>query len=414
MAGLLAALLVLVGGSAPPAPARLTEVRVPAGLGDFVQVVGDRLYVAAAGPLGIGDRTLAGYALPDGRALWRASIRVRGPIRQVVELSGVVLLDVENGPRGHTVVAVAAGTGRPVWQREAALSAISPNRAIAVLVSLAGGQPATGGDGGAGAGGGTVTEGVEIRTGRTVWSYRVPNGYWQCVDCEGDAARPGRSVVIRPDGGVEIRDLDTGRLTASAVLLAPGEVRAPLIAARLLLVGGRGGGELTAFSLVTLRPAWRLRLPGNGDWYLGPGCGEYLCLFGSDGGVGLVHPAEGRIRWLTTDWVGVQPVADWLVVSSRAGLNTPSRTAVLDPATGRELRDLGRWTLIGPAGGGRMALLRRDVSTGRAWFGISAPREATVRTLGSVLDVSGDCQSGAGWLLCRRLDASIGIWRYTA
>lgn len=413
--GLVAALVVLIGGSAPPADATLTEATVEAGLGDFVEAVGDRLYVAAADPLGAGDRTLSSYALPEGRLLWRAPIAVRGPIRRAIELDGVVILEVENGPRGDTV-AVAAQTGRALWQRGAALLAVSPNRTLLVLGSLAAVDPE--GDKLGPVDGGTVTEGVEIATGRTVWSYPVPNGYWHCVACEGLVDDPAQSIITRPDGGIEVRDLDTGRVLDSAVVLKAGAVRAPLVVGRLLLVRTERGGDdrgwdLLAYSLDTLRPLWRSPLPERGDWFVVQGCGRgSLCLLGREGGVGVLAEATGQLRWTSYDWVSMRAVGDRLVAHSRSSFGAPSHTAVLDPRTGAELHDLGRWDMIGMAGPDRITLLRRDAATGRAWFGVTDPSIGVVRTLGAVTDVSGDCHSTAGWVLCRKLNASVGIWRY--
>jgi hypothetical protein len=99
------------------------------------------------------------------------------------------------------------------------------------------------------------------------------------------------------------------------------------------------------------------------------------------------------------------------VAHSRASFGQVSHTAVLDPLTGRELHDLGHWDMIGFAGD-RIALMRRDPGTGRAWFGLADPSRDGVHILGAAPDVSGDCQSTAAWILCRRLDASVGIWSY--
>jgi hypothetical protein len=38
------------------------------------------------------------------------------------------------------------------------------------------------------------------------------------------------------------------------------------------------------------------------------------------------------------------------------------------------------------------------------------PANRGVRVLGSAVDVSGDCQTTDEVLVCRRIDASVGIW----
>ena len=45
------------------------------------------------------------------------------------------------------------------------------------------------------------------------------------------------------------------------------------------------------------------------------------------------------------------------------------------------------------------------------WFASLNPATLAVRVLGSAERVSGDCQITPNLLICRRLDASVGIWK---
>jgi hypothetical protein len=45
------------------------------------------------------------------------------------------------------------------------------------------------------------------------------------------------------------------------------------------------------------------------------------------------------------------------------------------------------------------------------WFASLDPATLAVRVLGAAERVSGDCQTTAEVLVCRRLDASVGIWQ---
>jgi hypothetical protein len=45
------------------------------------------------------------------------------------------------------------------------------------------------------------------------------------------------------------------------------------------------------------------------------------------------------------------------------------------------------------------------------WYGELEPDRLHVRILGSAARVSGDCHVSTGALICRLVDASVGVWR---
>jgi hypothetical protein len=55
--------------------------------------------------------------------------------------------------------------------------------------------------------------------------------------------------------------------------------------------------------------------------------------------------------------------------------------------------------------------MRTDLATSRAWLAHLDPATGRARVFGMIVGVSADCEVRAGAVICRRLDATIGIWR---
>jgi hypothetical protein len=45
------------------------------------------------------------------------------------------------------------------------------------------------------------------------------------------------------------------------------------------------------------------------------------------------------------------------------------------------------------------------------WYGVLDPARRTVQIIGSADRISGDCQSSAGAMICRLVDASVAVYR---
>jgi hypothetical protein len=214
---------------------------------------------------------------------------------------------------------------------------------------------------------------------------------------------------------VEVRDLVTGRVISSravrtrAVGLSPGEWLQ--VAGDLVLVTGEPRDSVAAYGLETLELRWTASLD-LGGYYVSDRCGDALCLLSERSGLRLVDRGTGGTRWASDDWQSAEEVGGRLVVFAR---NPPGGTsiAVLDPATGRRLIDLGMWNSAEPVeAGGRLMLIRHQAGVNRAWVAVFDPPGLTVDVLGVVPATHGGCETAPGVVLCRRPDAGVGVWRY--
>jgi outer membrane protein assembly factor BamB len=416
---LLAVAAVAVGVAPPPPPPLLVEVNVPARAGDFLAVQDDRMYVITpdARQPGVSDRTIAAYALPDGDHLWHVALPVTAQVSLLVRAGGGVILQAYD-TEAVEVVALDERTGRVWWRRPASFLGVTP-------VPSAGGQPwlllgsiaaLTDPDDDAQH---DVITAVDIRTGGTAWSYRPPPGAQAWPVWRVGSSEVSRMVTALPSGRAEVRDLTTGSMIAAATLRQPvapmsPEAQDPWLSAEeeLVLVNGAPDGRtVTAYGLDRLdrrwTADWRMEIPG---WYIGSACGPLLCLTGGDGVVRAVERDSGRIRW-QANWLWAEPWGGLLLASSGRGSAATQRLVLLDPDTGRVRQELGRWGLAGRAGGEAWIVVRRDQADSKAWFGLLDPSVPDVQLLGSATGV-GDCRAGRDSVVCWRIGASIGIWRY--
>jgi outer membrane protein assembly factor BamB len=404
---IVAAALVLTAGSAPAASPP-TEVRIAAGFGDGIALAADRLYVLPSGTTWTAG-TVSAYDLPGGRRLWREPLPVEGQVRQVIPAPGVLLVVVERDAVLETV-AIDASSGRLRWRAACQpVGLTASGRLLIGVILAAGGDPRA-----------ARVVALDLVTGRPAWAYDVPANAWH--DLEWSAGRWGadgrtgagpRSVTVWPSGQVAVRDLETGRVVATAPPGAPPngnrwfQLAGDLLLAAVI-VDGRD--VVTAYGLPALDRRWTVTA-GLAGGYVSTDCGDALCFFSGTGGLRVVDPATGATRWTDARWQTIETVGGRLLAyawpSSRR-----ATTAVLDPASGGELLDLGRWTALEPvASGGQTRAVRLDPASGRAWFAVVDVETPQVRVLFSAPGISGDCQAGEKVVVCRRLDASFGVWR---
>jgi outer membrane protein assembly factor BamB len=434
----LAATLLLAAGSAPPTPSDVVETRIPAALGDAMEMVGDRLYVIRPEP-SFPDtrvRTVTAYHLPGAQLLWQTPLPVHGTVRNTLVGAAVLLISVQVDSAVQTV-ALDTGSGRVRWLRPSiVLGLAAGGRLVVTAGETPGPAPVP-----------QLVVAVDMLTGEPAWSYEVPIDGWHYLDYDvpqaanaGDVAggRPAggsgdspdgsgqepvaiRSVVAQPTGHVVVRDLETGRVTAAADLgprTATSYSSIPVfqVAGDLLLADWTSDGWriVSAYGLATLDLRWRQEL-GLATDYVSADCGGQLCVFARSGGLRVLDRGTGETRWSDRRWALAETLAGRLLVHAWQLPGPGSLSAVVDPLTGRVLLDLGRWITMRSAssgGVGGLPAARLDSATARAWFGTVDLASLTIRVLGSAPDVSGDCRSGASWVVCRRLDASIGVWTY--
>ncbi|WP_446219202.1 outer membrane protein assembly factor BamB family protein [Micromonospora sp. IBHARD004] len=395
LAVLAVALLTLAGGV--PAAGR-PAAAVPARPGAAAFLVGDRLYLVEPPDLDRNEgRQLVAYRIPaDGppALLWRSSLPVGiGDNVGLLNRAGSVLL---TGPVGgaddaYGTFTVDARTGRLGWQQPG----VAVEAGDAVLIQTQGAE-----------GQGTIRR-VDVPSGRALWSLRTPPGG---VDLRYGPAGADRVVLAPASGEVEVRDAVSGaRLVTRDI--RPGELpswQRTAVIDDLLLVIRDNGATVTGYGLDRLDRRWTTRLSLVGD--LSP-CGALLCAYQQVGGMWVLDPATGAIRWHDEHWQAVlrETAGRFLVIAADpAGA---SRYAVVEAATGHLLADLGSWELANWADPDVPLIGTRWGRDGRLVVAELDPVAARARVIGALPGLLGDCRVGAGVLVCRRADGGFGLWR---
>jgi outer membrane protein assembly factor BamB len=391
-------------GPAIPEPEALTETTIPARLGDTAFAVGEQFYVVTSDRTTLaGPRTITAYALPDAGRLWQAPLRLAGALRGVGAAAGQMLISTQPELLEQVEsVSIREATGQIMWRRRALFEGVTPGGRVLLWTSPDGTPTASTGQ--------ETLEAVDPVTGAVRWSYRVPAGGWLSYRYADKA--PTHVVTLLPAGRVEVRDVEDGRVLAAADLLPPRPPSTPAsyvqFAGDLLLV--RGGPTVTAYGLERLDRRWAAAIDLATE-YVASGCGDTLCVISHIGGVRAIDPATGRMLWADPTRTFVRRAGDYLVAEVRAR-DGSTALSVLDPATGHELEWLGNWTMIAPpAADGELIAMRTDLATSRAWLARVDPATGGARFFGVVGGVTGDCEVRAGAVICRRLNATIGVWR---
>jgi hypothetical protein len=386
--------------TSPPAP-----TVIPARLGDSTFADDGHYFVVSSSDGLVGrvvqKKTISMYALPSGALLSRTSVAVTGAVNRVTAAGDVILVSYQVDAVGEEVtVALAAGTDLALWRRPARLVNLSASGRIVLFNGL---NPAYGG---------TLWYGVDLRSGETRWSLDQPvTGATDLVP--GYGATPARLVTATVAGEVEVRDPETGRVTASATVPAPPEWRLRglniWVDDNLVLLGGRDG--TIAYDLDHLRERWRNDVDLT-EVFILPVCGDAICLFGRFGGLRVLDAATGRQRWSAEQWALAQQVGSYMLASGNDRDTTQQPLVVLDPADGRERGTLGAWQPVGEArADGTVVGVRERLGDHRVWYALLDPADRSVQVLGAAEDVAGNCQVTTDVLVCRRRDASVGVWR---
>jgi hypothetical protein len=404
LAALSAALLIsLTASAASPAPAG--PVIVPARLGENMFVEQSRLYVVSAGPgpndPAVQNKIVSTYALPAGRLLSRTTVAVTGAVFQVTSAGDTVLVSYQVDTVGaEATVAVAAGTGRALWRSPARLLNVRPDGG---LVLLRENRPQLGD---------LHWYGVDLATGRPRWTFAQPvQGY--TTEADYVAGFPHRLVTATTAGHIEVRDTATGALVSAADVPAPAGWSRRGVSVwpvgDLMLVGGVGG--ITAYAMADLSLRWRSGVDLSGSWV--QDCGA-VCVFGYRGGMQVLDPVTGRVRWAADHWTAAERIGRYLLVNGDKGLEGRYPLAVVEPDTGLLHGDFGEWRSTGAArADGTVVGLRQRIGDDVVFYALLNPETMAVRVLGSATYVSGDCRPTTDVLVCRRIDASVAVWPLT-
>ncbi|MGS2614501.1 outer membrane protein assembly factor BamB family protein [Micromonospora sp. LZ34] len=389
----LLALGTLAGGGPPPAgPPMLT---VPAtGPADFL-LFGDQLLVLQGlMPADSGARELVAYRLPSGEPLWRRQLP-DDDVPMGLTVHGDLLLVTTSSPDGdHPVTsALALNSGELRWHR--------PGRALPVV------------DGGVllethRAGPGHEVRAVDVATGAPGWSVPVAEGF-AVYRYTGGVVDLVASVT--PGGRVQLHDPRTGARLAGVDLPEIGHVanRYLELVGDVLLVGD-GTGGIAGYDAASLRRRWVLPPGSEVGW--ASRCGAGICLHRPEGGVRMVDPETGRTRWADLRWSNVAAVGDRLLADAGRPDDREDRPlAVLDPATGQVLGELGRWQVIWEWPTGRPRYGLRRLADGRALLAELDVAEARTEVLAVLPGWARRCASQAGALVCQEPGGTLRVWQ---
>jgi len=426
LAGLLAAavLVIALGGAAPAVPwlwRQLGTVSAP-GLETPFELAGNRLFTfVEAGA----ERVATAWQIETApRHLWTARfpVRVAGP--NDVAFGGVHATpagDVVLLSDGPATTVVDARTGELRWTAPVPVTPL-PGGRIGVTESQhfragtvydqnsgrpgplyfsATGEPHTEPP--------TRTDvrGVELATGRTLWSVPA-RGSVNVEVAPGDEA----AVLILSADRLERRDGDDGALLRQVPVPrtrqdgdAGGElVSGELVGGRVLTHYGFLDGIEVAYAPDTLRELWTRRMPRI--MLDVPKCVDVLC-YGDRKALDVLDPATGRALWRGADDVDLAQRAGYVLETTEAG--APRRLA--DPRTGATRVDLAAWRGEVLGDPDEPIVLRHQPSRTVNEFGVVRPGRDTVQPLGVVQDRLFDCVAGERYVVCR-VDGGLRIWAY--
>jgi hypothetical protein len=348
VAGVGIVLVLLAGGAAPPGDGPVEVASTGDRAARDIVLTGDAFYSAHLG----GD--IQAQPLRPGAPRWE----VRVPALQPgLALRGPWLV-VAGGDTDVTLL--DPGTGQVRWQSSA-------GDAVRVLDS----RVAVGGPRGVSV--------IDPATNRTIWSRPDATG---TLDAEGD-----RLVVVDNRNRVTVFAAADGRIVAGPRDLVAGNLApAVRLAGRQLVVNGES--FIDAYRLDDLTWLWRRPARGTRDVAM---CAEWLCLTGHEGLI-VLDPRDGAERWADRRW---RSARDDGIVS---GLDT--RTARVDLATGRVVKDLGR--------GGPVGDLMLHTEGARTYV----TRLAGGQVLGTLPPVAPPgCARESVHLACPELGGRVTVWR---
>ncbi|MBM2617798.1 PQQ-binding-like beta-propeller repeat protein [Actinoplanes sp. LDG1-06] len=392
---LLSIVLLAVPAGAAPIPQLDRPTVVPARLGDTMFLAGDRMMLVSGSATlvsQISHRVVRSFALPSARLLSTTTVTVSGGINQVVLAGDTVVVSYQVDASGTwATVAVEEGTDRTRWRSTSRLIAVSEADGLVLL------------------GTDTAVTGIDLSSGKARWRLvRPTDGY--IAETGWDADYPRWLVLLTDSGRLESHDPHTGALLAARTLPPrPGRANGLIWPVDDLVMADDGAPGFAAYQLPGLTPLWHTDADLSGSW-MQAACGQLICTFRQQRGLTAIDPDTGRELWENPDWAYAEPVGGRLLATrAERGVDDPGLW-VIDPATGQALGNFGGWEFLAPAANGSFYAKLDVRGEYLVHYGLLDPDTLSVRVLGTVDDVSNSCQTTAGLLICRLIDASVAMW----
>ncbi|MCO1595906.1 PQQ-like beta-propeller repeat protein [Micromonospora sp. RHAY321] len=387
-------LLVLATLASAGLPPRRDVVTLPAQLAAETLLDGDLFVVLDPSPARPTQRRLTVFRLPGGGPVWQTRVPVEGRSWGITSAAGTLLVTVyESTMPGQGTVSVAFDreTGAYRWQQPGSPAELADGNLL--LESSSGGNDPI------------ALRAVDPCCGTVRWQSSVTAD----VHLRHTGRGADRVVLFRVNGPVEVRDAITGTVLARADVRPPGGwPGAVQVVNDLLLTTAGTPATITAYGLDRLDRRWSV--PADQAEFASD-CGPLLCLHVRGVGLRAVDPATGQERWRGDGWASVFPYGGRLMASAATSSGPAlEQLVVLDPLTGRELAELGRWELAQSGFGSPLVGVRRNPEGGLLVARLDA-RSGEARMLDVLPDVAGNCQASVGLLLCQRVDGSYRLFR---
>jgi hypothetical protein len=421
---LITAILVLALGGAATVTSRILQRdgSIPlAGSNNSVQLLGDVLYTMDTS----GDqRVTTAWSMTPVRRLWSASTPLaRDPGSDEIPHDGNVYLA---GAGAYTLLQTALGTtvldvatGAIRWASQASVLTQSGGVGIGQETHF---RPGTAYDESSGNPGPlywsttgtphteppqrTTVRGLDLATGRPLWSADVPGSVY-VVPARDDTTG---FVVIAADGLTE-RAAVTGAVLRQRPLSRVGgsDVTYPDVDGDLLMLrhdNPDGSSFATAYALDTLEQRWQISEPPDSG--SGSSCIDMPCRRETDG-LSVLDPERGTPLWHAGTNVDLSRRPGGVLEAQ----GTSSRPLGLRaPRTGAVLADLSGWDSVtdsDPAD--PIVLFRAEPPDGHAAFGVLMPGGHAVQPLGRAAGRVRACWSDEQHIACRVADG-VEVWSY--
>ncbi|MBQ1028036.1 PQQ-binding-like beta-propeller repeat protein [Micromonospora sp. C95] len=393
----LVALLTLAGGT-PPA-GRIHAI-VPATLGSDLFIAADQVFTISPLP-GVtdGSQELLAYPRPDRRTvepqrltpLWRVPVPSGNRVYRVQPVADAGLLVAMGRQDTGTseTVRLDVHTGQERWRVPGIAVLELPGKAL--LRTYSDRAP-------------NALRMIDLATARELWSMPLSAAsvdYRQRDDGGLDAI-----VVATLDGEVQVIDPMTG--TVRHRLPPPadhaGSYQQAWVTGELVAVV-RNSNTVTALTVDDLVQRWQVTV--STATYV-TDCGPLLCAGLAGGGLQVLDPTTGAVRW------GSEEILDIVLVDDHNALAVARNTnemVTIDLDTGATLTEHGSWNMVARYEYAPQVLVVRTVPEVGLVLARLDPTGAPARRLDLLRDAGGDCQSRYDLVGCRRFDGSYGIWQ---